>query len=135
MRRIVITETDMSRLRALVREGWKASPRDLAHLEELDRELDRAEVVEDGDVPGDVVTMQSTVQVLDLDSRRRGVYTIVFPEQADIERRRLSVLAPVGTALLGYRAGDVVEWTMPRGVRRLQIESVLFQPEAAGVAA
>jgi regulator of nucleoside diphosphate kinase len=134
-RRIVITETDMSRLRALVRDGRTASPLDLAHLDELDRELDRAEIVDDGDVPADVVTMQSTVRVLDLDSRRRADYTIVFPEAADIERRHLSILAPVGTALLGYRAGDVVEWMMPGGPRRLQIESILFQPEAAGVTA
>jgi regulator of nucleoside diphosphate kinase len=132
-RRIVITKTDMSRLRALVCDGRTASLRDLAHLDELDSELDHAEVVDDGDVPDDVVTMQSTVRVIDLDSRKRSVYTLVFPEGAAIERRRLSILAPVGTALLGYRAGDVVEWTMPGGPRRLQIESVLFQPEAAGV--
>jgi len=60
------------------------------------------------------------------------VYTIVFPVDADIEKKRISVLAPVGTALIGYRAGDIIEWATPGGTRRLQIEKVLFQPEAAG---
>jgi regulator of nucleoside diphosphate kinase len=58
------------------------------------------------------------------------VYTVVFPSEADLAARRISVLAPVGTALIGYRAGDVIEWATPGGTRRLQIEAVLFQPEA-----
>jgi regulator of nucleoside diphosphate kinase len=60
------------------------------------------------------------------------VFTLVFPAEADYERGRLSVLAPIGMALLGYRAGETVEWKVPSGVRRLKIEQVLYQPEAAG---
>ena len=131
-RRILITEEDMARLRELVRHGRKTSRKDQNHLEELREELDHAEVVASGDVPSDVVTMHSTLRVRDLDNGKRAVYTIVFPTDADIERNRISVLAPIGTALIGYRAGDLVEWATPGGVRRLQIERVLFQPEAAG---
>jgi regulator of nucleoside diphosphate kinase len=130
-RRILITEEDMARLRELVRHGWKTSRKDQNHLDELHDELGHAEVVASGAVPSDVVTMHSTVRVRDLDSGKRAEYTIVFPTDADIERNRISVLAPIGTALIGYRAGDVVEWAMPGGVRRLQIEALLFQPEAA----
>jgi regulator of nucleoside diphosphate kinase len=58
------------------------------------------------------------------------VYTIVFPPEADTAQQRISVLAPIGTALIGYRVGDVIEWSTPGGGRRLRIETVLFQPEA-----
>src|SRR5688572_15394684 len=87
-RRIFITEDDMASLRELVRRGRMASRRDQDHLEELDRELDRAEVVSAEDVSPDVVTMHSTVQVRDLDNGTSVVYTIVFPVDADIDRKR-----------------------------------------------
>ena len=131
-RRIVITNEDMALLRELVRRGRRSACRDRGHLAELDEELAEADVVDAVDVSADVVTMHSTVRVRDLDKGIRAVYTIVFPVDADIEANRISVLAPVGTALIGYRAGDVVEWTTPGGTKRLEIEEVLFQPEAAG---
>ena len=81
----------------------------------------------------DVVTMHSTVRVRDVDSGTSMVYTLVFPVEADIEQQRISVLAPIGTALLGFRTADIFEWKTPGGTRRLQIEEVLLQPEAAGV--
>jgi len=131
-RRIFITEDDMARLRQLVRQGRMSSRKDQSHLAELDRELDQAEVVSAGEVMPDVVTMHSVVRVRDLDSGASLVYTLVFPVEADIEKKRISVLAPIGTALLGFREGDVLEWTTPGGTKRLQIEEILFQPEAAG---
>ena len=134
-RQILITRDDMARLRELVRAGRRASRRDQSHLAELDRELDRAEIIETEDLSSDVVTMHSAVRVRDLDSGRSVVYTLAFPADADIEQQRISVLAPIGTALIGYRAGDHVEWRTPGGTKRLQIEEVLFQPEAAGSSA
>jgi regulator of nucleoside diphosphate kinase len=131
-RRIFITEDDMARLRELVRRGRMSSRKDQNHLAELDRELDQAEVVSAGDVMPDVVTMNSVVRVRDLDSGMSMVYTLVFPVEADIEKKRISVLAPIGTALLGFRGGDVLEWATPGGTKRFQIEDILFQPEAAG---
>jgi regulator of nucleoside diphosphate kinase len=132
LRRIFITDDDMARLRDLVHRGKMGPRRDRDHLEELHRELDRAEVVEAEEILADVVTMHSTLRVRDLDSDKSMVYTIVFPVDADIEKKRISVLAPIGTALIGYRVGDIVEWATPGGTRRLQIEEVLFQPEAVG---
>jgi regulator of nucleoside diphosphate kinase len=130
-RQILITEDDMGRLRELVRQGRVAARRDQAHLAILDEELDRAEVIATEDLSPDVVTMHSTVRVRDLDSGTSVVYTLVFPVDADIEKKRISVLAPIGTALIGYRAGDLLEWPTPGGTKRLHIEEVLFQPEAA----
>jgi regulator of nucleoside diphosphate kinase len=130
-RHISITEDDMARLRELVRGSRMASGRDVAHLAELDRELDRAEVLAVDDVTPDVVTMHSTVRVRDVGSNRSMIYTLVFPSEANLDEGRISILAPVATALLGFRAGDMVEWPTPGGTRRLQIEDVLYQPEAA----
>ncbi len=66
---------------------------------------------------------------------RRGEtseYTLVFPKDADIESGRISVMSPIGTAILGYSVGDAIEWTVPAGTRRIRIEAVPYQPEAAG---
>ena len=130
-RRIQVTDDDMARLRDFVRESRESARRDQHHLEELERELDRAEVVAAADVPAGVVTMHSVVRVRDLDTGARVVYRLVFPADADIRRGRISVLAPIGTALIGYRAGDRIEWSTPGGTRRLEIEEVLYQPETA----
>ena len=102
------------------------------YLIKLEEELEWAQIVAPQEILGDVVTMNSQARVKDLDSNEEMVFTLVFPAEADYERGRLSVLAPIGTALLGYRAGDTVEWEVPGGVRRLKIEQVLYQPEAAG---
>jgi regulator of nucleoside diphosphate kinase len=133
-RQIFITDDDMARLREMVRRGGMTSRRDQTHLEELDRELDRAEVISPEDVSPDVVTMHSTVRVRDLDNGVSALYTLVFPVDADIDRKRISILAPIGTALIGYGAGDVIEWSTPGGPRRLEIEEVVYQPEAADAA-
>ena len=75
--------------------------------------------------------MNSTVRLRDLETGEEETYTLVYPDEADIGENKLSVLAPVGTALLGYRAGDVVEWPVPAGVRRFRIEEVVSQPRGA----
>jgi regulator of nucleoside diphosphate kinase len=93
-------------------------------LHELESELERAIVVAREAVPAQVVAMDSAVSVLDLASGQRREYTLVYPADADPAAGRISVLAPLGTALLGYRQGDELEWLMPGGLRRLRIESV-----------
>ena len=131
-RTIYVTEFDLKRLSGLLgsTQSWGDKDRDC--LINLEDELEWAQVVSSHEIPGDVVTMNSQVRVRDLKSNEGMVFTLVFPDKADYERGRLSVLAPIGTALLGYRAGDTVEWKAPSGVRRLIIEQVLYQPEAAG---
>ena len=127
---IVITREDKRRLqRILPRIGTEYVDREDLIL--LAEEIERAVEVEPHDVPADVVTLNSTVRVTDLESAATTDYTIVMPGEANYEAGKISVLAPLGTALLGYRVGDEIEWEVPRGVRRLRIEAVLFQPEAA----
>ena len=128
---ISITRFDKARLMRLLR-SLDAAGQTREEIEDLEHELERGTEVESTEVPSDVVTMNSTVRVTDLDAETTHVYTIVFPSGADFEKGRISILSPLGTALLGYRAGDVVTWEMPRGTRRLRIAELLYQPEAAG---
>jgi regulator of nucleoside diphosphate kinase len=102
------------------------------HLKDLEAELDRALVVAPEDVPHDVVTMNSTVILQDLKTGEIETYTLVYPDRADILNNQLSVLAPVGTAVLGQRVGDVLRWRVPAGWRQLKIEQVVYQPEREG---
>lgn len=123
-RGIVVVEADAHRLRGLLAARRNSALRDAAHLEELAFELERASLLTEDAVPDDVVVMDSRVQVLDLTSSERREYTLVYPADSDLAAGRISVLAPLGTALLGYREGDDVEWLMPGGLRRLRIEKV-----------
>lgn len=131
-RKIFITDTDRDRLEKLLLGTRAWSSRDKEHLQALEEELDKAHTVASRDIPGDVVTMRSQVRVKDLKAGTEMDLSVVFPSEADSETGKISVLAPVGTALLGYRVGDTVEWKVPGGLRRLKIERILYQPEAAG---
>jgi regulator of nucleoside diphosphate kinase len=126
--RIFITEPDHDKLLRLI-AGRRASRMDTHNLDELDQELDRAEILTaDEAIPADVITMNSRVKLLDLDTGEIKVYRLVFPSDARTEDA-LSVLAPIGTAILGYKVGSVIEWEVPRGVRRLKVLDVVSQPE------
>ena len=127
-RPIVVTESDERRLRGLLVAQGETSLRDQVHLQELSSELERAHILQSEEVPADVITMHSRVRILDLAHCKRSDVTLVFPQEADITTERISVLAPLGTALLGFREGDDVEWVMPGGTRRLRIEHVLQPP-------
>ncbi len=132
---IVITTLDAQRLTDLIKRLEKNAEEDQQlqeNLRDLSREIQRATIVEPGAIPAEVVTMNSEVRVGNLDTRRSFTWTIVYPEQACVEEGRISVLEPLGTALLGYRAGDELEWPMPQGTRRYRVEAILSQPEASG---
>jgi regulator of nucleoside diphosphate kinase len=92
-------------------------------------DLDRADIVDDMDMPDDVVIMNSEVTVIDLDSKQQMTFALVFPENADLDEKKISILAPVGSAVLGYRVGDIVEWRVPLCKRRLMIDRVIQHPE------
>jgi len=131
-RTIYITEFDMKRLRALIEDAKRLDRRGNEYLESLEAELSRGKLVAPADVPPDVVTMNSRVYLVDLDTGEEMVYTLVFPNEANLAQSKISVLAPIGTAMLGYRVGDTFTWRVPDGTRRLQVKQVLYQPEAAG---
>jgi len=131
-KKIYITEYDAKRLQALFDVARRSQYYGSHDLKNLGAELSRATVVASKDIPHDVITMNSTVRLLDLSTNEEMTYTLVFPEQAEIGEGKISVLAPIGTAMLGYRVGDTISWTVPAGVRKIKILSILYQPEAAG---
>jgi regulator of nucleoside diphosphate kinase len=121
--RIVLSRPDAHRLRAIL-GARRGSLRDRAHLDDLYEEIERARIVDEDHIAPDVVTMGAGVRVRDRETDESIEYVVVAPVLADPAAGHISVLAPLGTALLGYREGDEVEWHMPGGMRRLRIEKV-----------
>ena len=128
---IYVTASDRKRLLALLEGRRMYGREDRRELEALEEELDRAVVVDSMEVPPDVVTVGSRVHLVDLDSGEELLFTLVFPSRADADEGRISVLAPLGTAVLGYRTRDLIEWDVPGGRRRLRVLGVIDQPESA----
>lgn len=131
-RRIYMTDHDMERLNELLYVLKGADSRDNGSVEPLKKEMERAKIVSAANISGDIVTMNSRVRLKDMMTDEDMVFQIVYPANADLEKGKISVLSPIGTALLGYRVGDIISWKVPRGVRQLKIEGMLYQPEAAG---
>lgn len=133
-RDIYITQFDLNRLTELVEVGltFRGGNSESRHLESLKEELDRAHIVLPKDIPPDIVTMNSRVRLSDMSKGGEQIYTLVFPRDADTAMGKISVLAPIGTAILGYKVGDLIEWQVPAGTRTFKIAEVLYQPEAAG---
>jgi len=130
---IYITTSDYQRLSGLIeRSRDRNGDADREYLDQLEEELAQAEVVNPEDIPQDVITMRSKVSLKDLKSGKTVMYSLVFPSEANSNEGHISVLAPIGTALLGNRSGDVVESRVPSGLRRLKVKEILYQPEAAG---
>jgi len=128
---IQLTVQDLARLRAVVDLHSEGVERSAAEM--LAAELDRAHVVSQEGLPPDVVSMRSRVLYEDVDSGDRREAVLVYPEEADLARSLISVLAPIGTALLGLREGQAISWPVPgRRTRTIRVLSVVYQPEAAG---
>lgn len=132
-RQIYITRNDLARLEELLRTARTFSEeRDSDYLGQLEALLEGSYTVSAREVPADVVTMNSRVRLASADGGSSTVYTVVFPADADAARQRVSVLAPLGAALLGCRVGQDAVWETPEGTRRLRVAEMLYQPEAAG---
>lgn len=131
-RSIHISKYDMDRLVELI-DGLRRTPKaNQTHLDLLEKELYRGVLVDPQNVPKDVITMNSKVSVKDVESGEVTTYTLVYPSAANISENKLSILAPLGTALLGYRKGDIIEWPVPSGIRKVKVDDIIYQPEAAG---
>jgi regulator of nucleoside diphosphate kinase len=127
VRDIFITEDDFEKLSGLLEGTRRRNPRDREHVDRLAAELDRAHVVPLEEMPAGVVRIGSQVAVRDLDTGGSVVFTVVVPAEANVDEGRVSVLAPLGTAVLGYRQGELIEWRVPGRTRRLHIERVADQ--------
>jgi regulator of nucleoside diphosphate kinase len=123
---ITVTDVDLDRLRPLL-EHANTTAADL-----LDSELVNATVIDQFHVPEDLVTMNSEVVYEDLDTSVRRTVRIVYPMDADAKRGWVSVLAPIGSALLGLHVGQQTEWAVPAGKKRVRVVALTYQPEAKG---
>lgn len=125
-----INELDHKRLMRLIEDALNGVTEQSNSLRSLQVELARATVVNAEELPRDVVAMRSRVLIM-LDDEEKEI-TLVYPNEANLSTGKISILSPVGTAIIGYRVGDVVNWLTPGGLKRIRIKKVLYQPEASG---
>ena len=128
-KRIIINSRDYAKLRQLIATN---PSQENQYIKNLDHELSNATLLDPDKIPPDVITMNTRVCFSEADESEDFIYTIVYPEDADIEQGKISVLAPIGTALLGYRTGDKVSWKVPAGVKTFIVKKILYQPESEG---
>lgn len=130
-RQIFITENDWNRLRELIGNALREGLQNDKSFDKLKNEMGKAKIVEDlNQLPPDIVTMNSRILV-EIGGKEEEL-TLVYPEDADLIENRISVLSPIGTAILGYGEGDRIVWEIPSGVTEIYIKKVLYQPESAG---
>ena len=127
---IIVTASDHAELSSVITATGKLSGRLRWELRLLENELKHARIVAPEDVPFDVITMNTRAELLDLESGEHMEFTLVLPRDENINDGKISVLAPLGTAMLGYRVGDEFQWHVPYGIRRLKVTCIHFQPEA-----
>jgi regulator of nucleoside diphosphate kinase len=130
---IYLTDHDRKRLVTLLDVALSSPDTSVRpDLRRLNVELERAQVVRSEEVPPDVVTLNSQVLVKDLEDGEESRWLLTFPTDANVFENKISVLSPVGTALIGARKGDEIEWHSEGGGGRLLVKDILYQPEAAG---
>src|SRR5687768_7182196 len=123
---IIITDADLERLLPVL------DHHDGVLSESLESELHRAVIVAQRDVPPDIVTMNSEVVYEDAATGARRAIRVVYPKDADAAAGRISILAPVGAALLGLRVGQEITWRVANGIKRIRVVEIRYQPESAG---
>jgi regulator of nucleoside diphosphate kinase len=121
---LLITDADARQLKMLLAGTNFSSERDRTEWQALEEEIERARIVPPEQMPPNVVTMRSRVRIVDMRTGEQLVYQIVYPHEANYAAQKISILAPIGMALLGYAAGTEIEWQVPSGRRRLWIAAV-----------
>ncbi len=132
MKKIILSNLDFPRIKKCILDARQMNTIGVNEAENLMREMNSAKVVEPGEIPDDVVTMNSIVKISFLDAKKTLQFQIVYPDEADIKENRISIFSPVATALIGYRVSDEIEWIVPSGLTKLRIDKIIYQPEAAG---
>lgn len=125
---IYITKNDHKKLIDIINKKWYNDNHDKALL----TELNRAVIIEPQNIPNDVITMNSQVMLYDSETNEKLEYWLVFPENINIKQNKISVLSPIGCALLGYKINDMIIVKTPKGERKLIVEKILHQPESEG---
>lgn len=128
---MLVSDADLGNLRQLLAAAKRFLRTNHRHLEAFEEDLLRALVVTREQMPRDVITIHSQVRIHELDIGRQSIYTLVFPGEADVARNRISVLAPFGSVLLGRRAGDLIQCTVPPVTTRLRVKEIVCHPDTS----
>lgn len=122
---LLLTTMDYEIIMGHLKSGLGKTKLNWRDAEELQLELNRAKLVAKNDIPGDVVRLNSFVVIQDEKEGKKMEFTIVTPEKANIKEKKISILSPIGTALIGYRKGNKVCWKVPSGKRTFAILDVI----------
>ncbi len=132
MKELIINRLDAERIMQNISKFKSGKPYSVSDIERLVEELNRATVMAPEEMPSDIITMHSVVKVKYVNNDKSVTLQLVYPEEANIQENKVSIFAPIATALLGYKKGDIINWRIPGGKVKIKVEDILYQPEAAG---
>lgn len=132
MGNIIVNRLDYIRIQKQIGEAKQNKTIEASEAEKLINELNSATILDPDKIPGDVVTMNSVVKITFVDAGKQQEFKIVYPNEANLKEKRVSIFSPVATALIGFRVGDLIEWMVPGGLTKIRIDEIIYQPEAAG---
>ncbi|AYO57719.1 transcription elongation factor GreAB [Chryseobacterium sp. 6424] len=132
MKQIIISKQDSLRIHKSILDAKKNNTIKKEDAERLLNELHSAKIVEPSEIPADVVTMNSVVKIHFENNKTVTEFKIVYPHEANIKEKRISIFSPVAAALIGYRVNDEIDWIVPSGMTKIIIDEIIYQPEAAG---
>jgi regulator of nucleoside diphosphate kinase len=132
MTKLILNRLDYLRIQKAINDAKLVKSINAAEAESLMKELDSATIVEPEEIPSNVVTMNSIVKISFLNTNQQTQFQIVYPGQANVKEKKISIFSPIATALIGYKVSDEVEWIVPAGLTKIRIDEIIYQPEAAG---
>ncbi len=132
MNKLILNKLDYLRIQKCIDEAKQLKSISVSESENLMKELNSAEIVEPEKIPSNVVTMNSIVKISFLNNNQQIQFQIVYPKQANVKEKKISIFSPIATALIGYQVGDEVEWIVPAGLTKIRIDEIIYQPEASG---
>jgi len=129
---LIVNKLDFARIKKCISDARYFNSINKVEAERLVKELESAKVVDPEAIPSNVVTMNSIVRMSFFNSNQQVQFQIVYPDQANIKEKKISIFSPIATALIGYRVGDEIEWIVPAGLTKIGIDAIIYQPEASG---
>ncbi|MBL1214040.1 MAG: hypothetical protein HND52_11835 [Ignavibacteriae bacterium] len=130
---IYITDFDMRRFKWLANNAAKFDELYKKNIYRLEKELEKALIVEPKEIPPSVITMYTTYKIKDLATDKENTYTLVFPFDADTGQNKISILTQIGVSSIGLSSGDVIEFEDASGKRKIEIVEIIYQPEREGL--
>lgn len=129
---IKVTKMDYVRLNGIISSIKQFNKEGLTEISFLETELTRAKKIDSKRIGADFVTMNSVVEVIDLDTEKSMTIRLVYPKDADFKQGNISILSPLGSALIGYQSGSIISFKVPGGIKKMKISKLIYQPEANG---